>query len=378
MSSPRFGGLKPSFLNKATVSLSDDVVAVLDRVDSKTVRIFDVATGKALGSGIVCKAEVASLSLSKCVGGPAASPLGERRLAIVDRNRDLHLAPVTLQPGGARGLFKLSTQVDSMRWCDTSDMLCAVADGRFLVWHYPNVVFVDRDLLPHTLETREAADLGQQSVIASFAGLRASLRKADGAMMVLPVSNMVPMLHSLARQRRWEEATRLCRFVKDPKEGNCLWAVLAATALHARQLEAVEIALAALTEVDKLEYIQRIKNLPSEEARSAEIALYRRCPDEAEAILLQASPPLLYRAVKLNCRLFRWGRALDLALKHKKHVDTVLGYRAKYLLQHGTVETSAKFKQYAGEVEVNWEAIKTKIKLEKDDEKARSGGVDRK
>ena len=378
MSSPRFGGLKPEFLNAATVSFCDDVVAVLDRSDSKTVRTFDVATGKALGSGVVCKAEVASLSLSKCVGGVAASPLAERRLAIVDRNRDLHLAPVTAQPGGARGVYKLSTQVDSVRWCDTSEMLCAVADGRFLVWHYPNVVFVDRDLLPHTLEARDAADLGKQSALVAFAGCRASVRKADGALVALPVSSLVPTLHSLARERRWDEATRLCRFVKDPKEGRSLWAVLAATALHARQLDAVEVALAALTEVDKLEFIQRIKTLPSEEARSAELALYRCCPDEAEAILLQASPPLLYRAVKLNCRLFRWGRALELALKHKKHVDTVLGYRAKYLAQHGKAETSAKFKQYASEVEVNWEAIKTKIKLEKDDEAARAGGGGRK
>ena len=42
-----------------------------------------------------------------------------------------------------------------------------------------------------------------------------------------------------------------------------------------------------------MEYVVRMKSLSSEEARSAELALYRRCPDEAEAILLQAKPPLL-------------------------------------------------------------------------------------
>ena len=82
-----------------------------------------------------------------------------------------------------------------------------------------------------------------------------------------------------------------------------------------------------------------------------------------------------YRAVKMNIRLFRWSRALDLALKHKKHVDTVLGYRARYLESFGKAETHAKFLQCAREgIEVDWEAIKAKIKQEKEDERARSGG----
>ena len=53
-------------------------------------------------------------------------------------------------------------------------------------------------------------------------------------------------------------------------------------------------------QVDKLEFVQHVLQVSSEEGRNAELALYRRCPDEAEAILLQASPPLIYRAIKLN------------------------------------------------------------------------------
>lgn len=55
-------------------------------------------------------------------------------------------------------------------------------------------------------------------------------------------------------------------------------------------------------QVDKLEFVQHVQKVPSEEGRNAELALYRRCPDEAETILLQASPPLVYRAIKLNVR----------------------------------------------------------------------------
>jgi hypothetical protein len=58
-------------------------------------------------------------------------------------------------------------------------------------------------------------------------------------------------------------------------------------AVHAQQLDTAEMALAAIEEVDKLQYIQSIKRIPSVEGRSAELTLYNRRPDDAEQILLQ-------------------------------------------------------------------------------------------
>lgn len=39
-------------------------------------------------------------------------------------------------------------------------------------------------------------------------------------------------------------------------------------------------------------------------------------------------------------------RALELAVKHKTHVDTVLGYRQKYMEQYGKKEANKRFLQY--------------------------------
>ena len=99
-----------------------------------------------------------------------------------------------------------------------------------------------------------------------------------------------------------------------------------------------------------MEYIQYIKQIPSEEGRQAELALYRRVPMESERILLQASPPLVFRAIMLNIDLYRWSRALDIALKYRSHVDTVLGYRQRYIEQFGKRETDQRFLQYANQV----------------------------
>jgi intraflagellar transport protein 80 len=60
----------------------------------------------------------------------------------------------------------------------------------------------------------------------------------------------------------------------------------------------------------------------------------------------------VYRAIKLNLNLFRWTRALDLALKHKVHVETVLAYRQKYLQSFDREEVNPKFLQYFKQVTV--------------------------
>ena len=66
------------------------------------------------------------------------------------------------------------------------------------------------------------------------------------------------------------------------------------------------MAFAAIDEMDKLEYVIHIKQIPTEEGRAAELALFRHRPEEAEAILLQAG--LVYRAIKMNVRIFNWDR----------------------------------------------------------------------
>ena len=50
---------------------------------------------------------------------------------------------------------------------------------------------------------------------------------------------------------------------------------------------------------------------------------------QAEQIYIQNK--LYYRAIKMNIKLYRWDRALELAQNYKVHVDTVVAYRKRYL-----------------------------------------------
>ena len=67
------------------------------------------------------------------------------------------------------------------------------------------------------------------------------------------------------------------------------WALLAGLAMAANELSTAEYAFGALDAVDKLQYVLHAKGLVGEDLRAAELAAYRRQPEQAEALLLQVS-----------------------------------------------------------------------------------------
>ena len=356
ISQPRFQGMQPELLSTQSVGYSSDTLAIIDQADTKVVRLFDPLTAKQLGSvQHTIDVEVVALSQSK----------GMRRLALVDRNRDLYITPVQ----GAQELYKLHIMVDSVRWSDADNSLAAVADGQVYVWYYPEVVYMDRDLLPMTLSKQQSNDLGKTAEIVDFRTTRVQIRRSDGAVMTFCVSPYPSILEKYCVAAEWEPALRLCRYVKSTE----LWACLAAMAVCGKELHTAEVAYAAIDQVDKLLYMCHIKELPTVEAREAELLLFRRRKAEALQVLVQAG--WIYRAIKMCIRLHQWQQAFELARKHTQHIDTVLYYRKKYLAQVGRPETIEKLHEAATQLgEINEEAVRAKIDAEKERERERGGG----
>ncbi|XP_010161110.1 intraflagellar transport protein 80 homolog, partial [Antrostomus carolinensis] len=211
--------------------------------------------------------------------------------------------------------------------------------------------------------------------IVHFVGNQITVRRADGSLVHLNISPYPTILHEYVSSSKWELAVRLCRFVKTTAtdEDQTMWACLAAMAVANQDMATAEIAYAAIGEIDKVQYINSIKDLPSKESRMAHILLFSGNTQEAETLLLQTG--LIYQAIQVNINLYNWDRALELAVKHKTHVDTVLAYRQKFLEDFGKKETNKRFLQYAEGLEVDWNKIKAKIEMEiaKERERAAAG-----
>lgn len=370
ISCPKFVGMNTDILNAQTISLSNDTLAVRDKFDEKVIYLFDPLSGKTLGDGkpLSHKTEILEITLDQ------KGLANERKIAFVDKNRDLHITSVK-RFGKEQKVFKIGTMVHTLAWNDTCNILCGLQDTRFTVWYYPNAVYVDKDLLPKTLFEKDASEFSKNPQILSFVGCQVTIRRADGSLIHINVSPYPAILHEYVSNSKWEDAIRLCRFVKTStaNEDQTLWACLAAMAVASKDMKTAEIAYASIGEIDKVQYISSIKDLPSKESRLAHILLFSGNVQEAETLLLQAG--LIYQAIQVNINLYNWERALELAVKHKTHVDTVLAYRQKFLDDFGRKETNQRFLQYAEGLEVNWDKIKAKIELEIAKERERAAAT---
>jgi len=354
---PAFAGLQSDRLDYRGVTITGDMVGILNNSTKKELRIFDMQ-GRQIGKPIKHFQEIMEIDIC-----PYA--VSERTVSFIDINRDLWVCGVEDE---YRTAFKLQNMVDSAEWSDSSECLIALSDGKLFMWYYPRIVFVDRELLPQTIVELDAPEFKKMPRLMNFSGARVKCRRMDGAKITKHITPYPPMLYGFVRKKQWEVAIRLCRFVNRKP----MWAGLAGLAIAERQLDAAEIALATIGELDKVQYICMIKDIPSKEGRNAELALYRGAPEEAEEILLQTKPPLIYRAVDMNIRLFRWERALELAVEKKEHIDLVLMQREQYLNLRGEKETIDNFTKWKEKLPIDPKAIDAKIKQEIDEEKTRA------
>ncbi|XP_074224840.1 intraflagellar transport protein 80 homolog isoform X3 [Camelus bactrianus] len=361
ISSPKFPGMRTDILNAQTVSLSNDTIAIKDKADEKIIFLFETSTGKPLGDGKLLshKNEILEIALDQ------KGLTNDRKIAFIDKNRDLCITSVK-RFGKEEQIVKLGTMVHTLAWNDTCNILCGLQDTRFTVWYYPNTVYVDRDILPKTLYERDASEFSKNPHIVSFVGNQVTIRRADGSLIHISISPYPAILHEYVSSSKWEDAVRLCRFVKE----QTMWACLAAMAVANRDMTTAEIAYAAIGEIDKVQYINSIKDLPSKESKMAHILMFSGNIQEAEMVLLQAG--LVYQAIQININLYNWERALELAVKYKTHVDTVLAYRQKFLETFGKQETNKRYLQYAEGLQIDWEKIKAKIEMEITKERERS------
>uniref|UniRef100_A0A673BIA5 Uncharacterized protein n=1 Tax=Sphaeramia orbicularis TaxID=375764 RepID=A0A673BIA5_9TELE len=364
ISSPKFPGMRADILNAQAVSLSNDTIAIRDKMDEKVIFLFDALTGKALGDGkpLTHRLEVVEIALDQ------RGLSNERKIALIDKNRDLYLTSVRY-PGREPKICKIGSMVHSMAWNDSANILCGIQDNQFTVWYYPSAVFIDKELLPKTLYIKDGSEFSRSPHILNYVGTKVTLRQGDGSLVYSSVPPFPALLHEYSSSARWEDALHLCRFAKDQS----LWACLAGMAMANRELTTAAMAYAAIGELPRVQYINFIKEQPSKESSLAHMLLFSGQVQEAEATLLQAG--LIYQAIKVNIDLFSWERALELAVKHKTHVDTVLAFREKFLQKFGRKETSKRFLQYAEGVEVDWEKIQVKIEMELSKERERAANA---
>ena len=105
VSKPTMSGLRVEFINKRHLSLSGDVLALIDPMKNKIVRVFDIITGKPAASQIEHSTEIIEMDLNQI------EMASERKMCFIDSNRDMFLTKVHKPE-----VQKIQNMVDSFQW----------------------------------------------------------------------------------------------------------------------------------------------------------------------------------------------------------------------------------------------------------------------
>ncbi|EGT54704.1 CBN-CHE-2 protein [Caenorhabditis brenneri] len=342
-----------ALLDERKIDLANDTLVVRDRADHKVLHFFDPNNGKSQGDGkLKHEQDIMELTVNQC------GPLNDRNVAFRDHIGAVYIAMIKTFGVSAR-MVKIGSLVEQLVFNDVTNMLCGISEGKIAVWPLPNVAFLDRNLLQKTMIQKSIGNVGKFPQLANFAGNTITIRKSDGCLVPTGILPFYGTLITMASNSKWDQAIRLCRSIGN----DSLWATLAGLAMIYKNMVAMEISYAALEDDEKVCLINEMKDKSDKETRQAMQVVLTGKLGEADVMLERNGHA--FRALMMNVQMFKWKRALEIALKNKEWLEIVMGYREKYLKNCGQKETDPQFLKHMSEVEIDWVHIRELIEAEK-------------
>ncbi|CAI2355604.1 unnamed protein product [Caenorhabditis sp. 36 PRJEB53466] len=296
--------------------------------------------------------EIVELTVNQC------GPLNDRNVAFRDHTGAVYVAMIKTF-GVSQRVAKIGSLVEQLVFNDVTNMLCGISEGKIVVWPLPNIAFLDRNLLQKSIIQKSIGNVGKFPQLANFAGNTIVIRKSDGCLLPTGVAPFYGTAISMASHSKWDQAIRLCRSIHN----DTLWATFAGLSILHKNMIAMEIAYAALEDDEKVALINEIKEKSDKDVRQAlQVVLTGKVAD-ADVLLERNGQS--FRSLMLNVQMFKWKRALELAVKNKQWLEIVIGYREKYLKNCGLKETDPQFLKHRSEVEVDWIHIRELIAAER-------------
>lgn len=330
---PRFPGVQSQLhqLSHKTISLGNNLVAIRDSGDHSQIYIFDHLPGASRQDEPY---SLQSRTLVNTIALNRASTDGQY-LAVLDVNRDLYITSVRNQNEFA--LFKIGNQVNHMIWGSDTNILAGLQEDRYSVWYCAGEASFDQSLTSLTTTVHETAEFGKNVTLQAFDGSHLIFQSGNATYSV-SVRIYCTLLHKFAQESQWDQCLKICRMA----QSLVLWGILAAIASKKNQLSLSEEAFAAIPQVDKVNFLQKMNSIfSSGSSQMAQTTLLNGRINEAETLLIQNRKT--EEAVKLQCSMFNWGRAFKLAEDNKQQLEYVQNARKSYLKAVGNEQDVKDF-----------------------------------
>ena len=177
----------------------------------------------------------------------------------------------------------------------------------------PGIIMRDPALLLSSIVPLDSVDsLGRNPSLVRFCGAQIQVKNSSGARVRAHIPVYAQLLLERIQSRHLNEAVAICRMTTSEPY---LWAVLAGYCLEAGELELLHQCCGALGHVDKLEQIERIKQINNKQQQAAEMRLLAADRDAAK--MVQKSQPVLEQ-IRMAVAMNEWAQALQVFFYFKK------------------------------------------------------------
>lgn len=177
---------------------------------------------------------------------------------------------------------KLGNFIDQFVYHATQDLILSRTGDKLTVWCAPSAAFTTPELL--SLLKMEVNILFDATEIERFDSTHAFVRSKDGSLCVSQISPFLFMIYEAVEvYKNWNMVLRICRS-SNQKE---LWATCASLAIQAGEVESAQEAYSALSMIDRVVFLAKVKKMKSPASRNAMMAVLQGRIDDAEEILIQ-------------------------------------------------------------------------------------------
>ncbi|VVC31811.1 WD40/YVTN repeat-like-containing domain,WD40 repeat,WD40-repeat-containing domain [Cinara cedri] len=349
VSSPKWPNMQCDVLQTNHVSISDHVLAVRDQLNDKMVHVFEImplSTLQTIKHGF----SVTDIQLM------STKSQDKRFLALIDSSMNIFIVHIGHNNEKSK-TYKLGSMFHSMCWNNQTESLAALQYTNLIVWYDPLLLLNDQILVRKALEKSDLSFYGNKLSIESYWDNVVSMINTDSVKISVQVSPYLEAMKNYIGANKWMDCQNVCRNVNN----EAMWALLAGSAVLAKQLDTAEECFLAIGQNERATFIQHIKTLSDKTVQESSLALLTGNTSEAESILLRNG--YTFKAVMFNVQIYNWKRALELALKHKKYLQIVIYERRNYLEFYKKQETSDRFLKYS-DMEINNEDVLKEIEKE--------------
>lgn len=294
----------------------------VDSINQKVLQFVDNSNGK-ITETYSHSNDITKLSFNNIMGG------NDRKLLFLDSNKDLYL-----YFHGKAFAKKVASVVNSFIWHEIFDIFAYQSSQKMSIVYSPNAFLYDSKFV---LFVTKSEPLTLKSEFLEFNEFSLNSVNERNILIAHSVDNFAIKLVQMRQEQKLSDTVlqnglKLARFLKN----SIVWAILAVFALEKKDTSTVEVCLAQLECIEKVQFFAELNSIEDKDMAQCKLLILLNRFEECEKIFI--SKKQYYKAVKMHLKIFDFQRALEIAKTTKSTmktqdwlIDYVLWKRRAYL-----------------------------------------------